>query len=64
VIARRVLDLGRITIGDGDDAVVVEVTLGITVANDAGDSPVTLVERADAAAQLAKRGGTRWHEAP
>jgi len=56
-IVRRVLELGHISIGDGDSAVHVKVTLGLTIVSEAGESPSLLVERADTAMQIARRRG-------
>lgn len=53
-IAQRALDLGRCTVGDGEAAVDIGLTVGLTVAADPDDSPAGLVERADAAMQIAQ----------
>jgi PAS domain S-box-containing protein/diguanylate cyclase (GGDEF)-like protein len=61
-IAARILDLGQFTVGDGESAVELSVTLGLTVAANDDDSPAGLVERADAAMNVAKGEGVGFQE--
>jgi PAS domain S-box-containing protein/diguanylate cyclase (GGDEF)-like protein len=61
-IADRVLELGQFTLGEGDEAVDVRLTLGVTVAATGDEMPATLVERADAAMQVARAEGVSYLE--
>ena len=63
-IATRALELGSFSVTDGEseDPVEISVTVGITVAAESADSPATLVERADAAMQLARGAGVGFSE--
>ena len=61
-IARRILELGRFTVGAGESAVELSLTLGLTVAANSEDSPAGLVERADAAMNVAKGQGIGFQE--
>jgi len=62
VIARRIVELGEISVGDEGTKVGVDVTVGVTVAADPRDTPAALIERADAAMELAKRRHVGYQE--
>jgi PAS domain S-box-containing protein/diguanylate cyclase (GGDEF)-like protein len=52
-IVERILEVSEFTISEGDFAVEIGVTLGMTLATSSDDSPGALVQRADAAVQRA-----------
>jgi PAS domain S-box-containing protein/diguanylate cyclase (GGDEF)-like protein len=62
VITERVLDLGRLTVGEGESCVETRVTVGFTVAATTDDDPALLVERADAAMHAARGESARYQE--
>jgi PAS domain S-box-containing protein/diguanylate cyclase (GGDEF)-like protein len=61
-IANRILELGRFTVGDDESPLELSLTLGLTVAANSDDAPAALVERADAAMQLAQGQGGGYQE--
>jgi PAS domain S-box-containing protein/diguanylate cyclase (GGDEF)-like protein len=61
-IATRTLELAQFTVGDVESAVELSLTLGLTIAANSDDSPAGLVERADAAVQLARGQGVGYQE--
>jgi PAS domain S-box-containing protein/diguanylate cyclase (GGDEF)-like protein len=61
-IVQRVIDFGQFQVGVGERAVDLSVTVGVTIAADAADSPAALAERADAAMQAARGGGEASQE--
>jgi PleD family two-component response regulator len=62
VIARRIVELGQISVSDDAAEIGLDVTVGVTVAADPRDTPAALVERADAAMQLAKKRRVGYQE--
>jgi PAS domain S-box-containing protein/diguanylate cyclase (GGDEF)-like protein len=62
VIARRIVERGQISVTDDGAEVALDVTVGVTVAADRGDTPAALVERADAAMQLARKRRVGYQE--
>lgn len=61
-LAARIVELGRLAVGVGKAEVALSVTVGVTVAADPHDPIATLVDRADAARQAAKREGAAFAE--
>jgi diguanylate cyclase (GGDEF)-like protein len=56
-IADRVVEFGRVSVGEGPAATTVGVSVGLTISADSGESEAELVDRADAAMQHAKARG-------
>jgi PAS domain S-box-containing protein/diguanylate cyclase (GGDEF)-like protein len=62
LIARRVVELGRVSVGEGPDETTVGVSVGLTISADSAESEAELVDRADAAMQRAKARGVGCQE--
>jgi diguanylate cyclase (GGDEF)-like protein/PAS domain S-box-containing protein len=62
VIASRIVELSQISVSDEGAKVGLDVTVGVTAAADPRDTPGALIERADAAMQLAKKRRVGYQE--
>jgi PAS domain S-box-containing protein/diguanylate cyclase (GGDEF)-like protein len=57
LIAGRMVELGRVSVGEGPTETTVGVSVGLTISADSAESEAELVDRADAAMQQAKARG-------
>jgi PAS domain S-box-containing protein/diguanylate cyclase (GGDEF)-like protein len=62
LIAGRMVELGRVSVGEGTAKTTVGVSVGLTISSDSGESEAELVDRADAAMQHAKARGLGCQE--
>ena len=62
LIARRMVEFGRVSVGEGPGETTVGVSVGLTISADSAESEAELVDRADAAMQRAKARGVGCQE--
>jgi PAS domain S-box-containing protein/diguanylate cyclase (GGDEF)-like protein len=62
MIASRMVELGRVSVGEGPAKTTVGVSVGLTISSDSTESEAELVDRADAAMQQAKARGLGCQE--